>query len=173
MKKSGLLLMALLPMAASCSSNGLTRVPYRIEIVQNEDYSFSIYQPFDLSEVPAYIGKEGGKRTDYILPGETANAYFDAGGKLHHVVVEPLSVGKGFFSPVPCSDIPEFVFPEDIFLPVNETQAEGKVFDETFTPHWPDDGEEAYAVYYVLSGRQSGRPDLRMITCFLSFDPGR
>ena len=78
MKRSTSLLLALLPMAASCSSNGLTRVPYRIEIVQNEDYSFSIYQPFDLSEVPAYIGKEGGKRTDYILPGETANAYFDA-----------------------------------------------------------------------------------------------
>lgn len=173
MKRSTSLLLALLPMAASCSSNGLTKVPYRIEIVQNEDYSFSIYQPFDLSEVPAYIGKEGGKRTDYILPGETANAYFDADGKLHHVVVEPLSVGKGFFSPVPCSDIPEFVFPEDIFLPVNETQAEGKVFDETFTPHWPDDYEEAYAVYYVLSGRQSGLPDIRMITCFLSFDPGR
>lgn len=173
MKKSGLLLMALLPMAASCSSNGLTRVPYRIEIVQNEDYSFSIYQPFDLSEVPAYIGKEGGKRTDYILPGETANAYFDAGGKLHHVVVEPLSVGKGVFSPVPCSDTPEFEFDGRRVGPINDTEAEGKVFDESFAPHWPDNYEEAYAVYYILSGREGGLDDLYVITCFLSFDPGR
>ena len=58
-------------------------------------------------------------------------------------------------------------------MPVSEVKTHGVVFDATFATHRPDDYEEAYAVYYVLSGRQSGLPDISMVTCFLSFDPGR